>query len=289
MHIVQVLITGLIAGLTAFLPLSSAGAAVVASRVLGFQIDHRLYMMILLGIFLSALSFSFFDVVRLISSLVGIFRDLFSNLKIFFNTRHGKRAYGYRRILNGNYRSLLLMLCVAMIPCMLIGAVIRPIVRVSFENILVVAAGFFVTALVLMVSSYMSGADKTPKKMKVTDGLIIGLFDGFSFIAGISRTAATASACYLSGVSMKAVRKFSILMVMILSGLMMLHGPWSPQFANQVPSGPLPCVVALLASFAGGYLMIRRSGKFLKKNNSRRVAVWNAAAGIFSIVIYLVF
>lgn len=287
MYILKVLITGLAAGAAAFVPLSGTGLSVLVSRILGFGIDYRLMKMILLGIFAAGVAACYPDLVRLLGALIGIIRDLISNLQTFVKSRRGDTAYGYKRILAGNYRWMLAMIGIALVPALIIGALIHPAARFAYGNLLAVSMGFFVTALVLLVSSYMAGADKTPKKMKISDGLIIGLFDGFSFLPGISKIAVTSGAGFLCGVSRKATVRISYMMVLILTGCMILRGVYTPMFPNQVPAGPGACVVAFLGALVSGYYVIRRSSRLISRRYERRFAIANMALGILTVIVYL--
>jgi len=287
MYIIKVLITGLAAGAAAFLPLSGTGLSVLASRILGFEIDYRLMKMYLLGIFAAGAATCYPDLLRLLGALIGIIRDLLSNLRTFVQSRRGDAAYGYRRILTGNYRWMLLMIGVALVPALLIGALIHGAARFAYGNLLAVAMGFFVTALILIVSSYMAGAQKTPKKMKIQDGVIIGLFDGFAFLPGISKIAATSGAGFILGVSRKATVRISYVMVLILTGVMVLRGVYTPMFPNRVPAGPGACIAAFLAALVSGYVVIRRSRKLIARRYGRLFAIVNAAFGILAVIVYL--
>lgn len=287
MYILKVLITGLVAGAAAFIPLSGTGLSILVSRILGYGMDYRLMKMMLLGIFVAGVAVYYPDLLRLLGALIGIVRDLVSNLRTFVKSRRGDTAYGYRRILTGNYRWLLVMICIALVPALIIGALIHSAVRFACGNLLAVAMGFFITALVLLVSSYMAGANKTPKKMKVTDGLIIGLFDGFSFIPGISKVAATSGAGFLCGVSRKLAVRFSYIMVLILTGFMVLGGVYAPLFPNQVPAGAGACVTAFFASMISGYFVIRRSSRLISRRYGRFFAVINLMVGILTVIVYL--
>jgi undecaprenyl pyrophosphate phosphatase UppP len=287
MYIIKVLITGLAAGAAAFIPLSGTGLSVLVSKILGFGIDYRLMKMILLGIFAAGVAACYPDLLRLLGALIGIIRDLISNLRTFLKSRRGDTAYGYKRILTGNYRWMLLMIGVALVPALIIGALTHAVARFAYGNLLAVAMGFFVTALILFVSSYMAGAQKTPKKMKITDGLIIGLFDGFSFIPGISKIAATSGAGFILGVSRKATVRISYVMVLILTGFMILRGVYTPMFPNRVPAGPGACIVAFLGAAASGYYVIRRSRKLISRRYGRLFAIVNLAIGILTVIVYL--
>lgn len=287
MYILKVLITGLVAGATAFLPLSSTGSSVLVSRILGYGMDYRLMKFMLLGIFIAGVAAYYPDPIRLIAALVGIIRDLVSNLRTFMKTRNGDTAYGYKRILTGNYRWLLVMICIALVPALLIGALLHTVARFAYGNLLAIAMGFFMTALVLLVSSYMAGSGKTPKKMKVSDGLIIGLFDGFTFIPGISKVAATSGAGFLCGISRKLAVKFSYIVLLILTGFMILPGVYTPMFPNLQPAGAPACIVAFLASLFSGWYVIRRCKKLISRKYGRRLAILNVAVGILTVIVYL--
>lgn len=287
MYILKVLLTAVAAGITALLPLSSTGTAVLLSRISRLALDDRLMRMILLGCFAAGVLSLYKDLLRLLRALIGIVRDLAENLNTFIHSRTGSAAYGYRRILTDQYRWLLTMIALTVVVTLPIGALLHTAARFAYGNLLAVAMGFFVTGLIIFVASFIQGSAKSPKKMKASDGLIIGIFSGFAFLPGISKVAAVSSAGFLCGISRKTAVKYAYLMTLFCLGLMMLPGVYEPRFGNSTLAGPGGCIAAALAAFVGCCLTIRMGTRLISKRKSRMIALINVAFGVLTVAVYL--
>lgn len=284
MALLKTLITGIVAGVTAFFPVSSTGSVMVCAHLTGVQMDGRLFRFIMLGVFLAMLLSFFRDLVRLVYSFGGILKDLFYNLKVYLQVR-GRRSYDYRRILTGNYRNLLVLLLIALIPAVVIGAAAARLVRYACGSTLTIGLGFFVTAVILLVSSYMVIPEKGPKLMKPYEALIIGAFQGLAFMPGISKTGTISSAGFLCGVSRKLAVKFSYLLGMISLLMIILSDGLRPASAGTASAGAASCIAGFAGAFVPAMLLLGPAERMISKENHRIFAGFNVILGMAALLI----
>lgn len=285
MLLLKTLLLGLLTGITAFFPVSSVGVLVIGAHIFSVQIDQRLFFSLTLGLFLVLLVSFFNDIVRLFYSLTGMLGDLLSNLKLYFRARGGEADY--RRILTGNYRNFLVLLLTALIPVVILGLILADAAEIVYRNYLITGMMFFITAVILLVSSFMNIPEKGPRQMKYPEALIMGVFSGFSFIPGLSKIAAVSSGGFLCGVSRRLTVKFSCLVMMDSLLLMMLPGRIHPAFPDAAPSGILVCIAGFAASVLAGLIMIPKAQKLISKENNKIFAGCNVMLGMVALVMQM--
>ncbi|MBR2188236.1 MAG: undecaprenyl-diphosphate phosphatase [Eubacterium sp.] len=286
MIFIKTLLLGIVAGVTAFFPVSSAGAVVLCSRLFSVQVDHRLFTAILLGIFLAMVLSMFQDLVRLGYSLGGIMRDLFYNMKAYLFSRGGQNE-DYRRVLAGNYRNLLALLLLALVPAILLSILLGRAVQYAYGSFLTIGMGFFISAVILLVSSYMNVPEKGPRQMKPQEALILGCFQGVAFLPGISKIAAVSSAGFLCGISRRLSVIFAYLLGLVSFFMMLLPGRVHPAFAGIPGSGVLQCILGFAGAFGIGMTLIEKAQRLLSKETNRIFAGANVVLGMAALLIHL--
>ena len=71
---------------------------------------------------------------------------------------------------------------------------------------------FFITAIFLILCEIVSHKSYQYKPMTFKKAMIVGLFQGFAIIPGISRSGSTITACMVQGVKREESAKFSFLL-----------------------------------------------------------------------------
>ena len=166
MNLLEVIILGLIQGLTEFIPVSSSGHLVIAQELLGYQSDHLFLEAINIGTFLAL-------VVYFWPRIVKIVRDV---------------------TINRNYR-LARNILLTSIPAGLVGYLAADIIAGS---------AFFGSLVVVMITLAVVGGlmvvlEKLPKLSPAKDGealsapraLGIGLVQMAALVPGVSRSGST--------------------------------------------------------------------------------------------------
>ncbi len=236
MHLLEIIILGIIQGLTEFIPVSSSGHLVIAQQLFSGASDHLYLEFINIGT-LAAL------VVYFRRKIVTIVRDIVVNKK-------------YKLALN---------ILITAIPAGLIGFMLSNFIDSSafFGSLVVVTVTLGVVGVVMVLLEHF------PKASAVSDGealspkraLAIGLVQVFALIPGVSRSGSTIIAGRLAGLDPAAAAEYSFLAslpIMLGVTLKILVSDRHYLFANL---GSL--VIGNTAAFIAGMLAIGFLMKYL--------------------------
>ena len=290
MSIIQAMILGAVQGITEFFPVSSSGNLALVSNMMGIGSEASLLFVIMLhmGTLLAVTVVFLPDIIRLVAEWIHILRDVCYNLRLWLSKGASHQPPSYRKLVSGNYRKFSLMLMLTMIPTVIIGYLICPLAEAVTGNLLASGMGLLVTALLLLVSSFMPGSGKDPRKARYTDALLIGAFQGFSGFPGISRLGMTISSSYLSGFSRKFVIKYSfVLCVPAILGAIILEGSRVRRQAGSFSITLAPCLAGMATAAVVGFFVIRLAIRLISKRGNRIFAAYCMIIGIISAVEYL--
>jgi len=178
MTYIEAIISGVVQGLTEFLPISSSGHLVILHHYFGYQEPK-----ILFNIFL--------HIGTLFAVLVYFWRDIIA----LFTKR----------------RRLFWLVILGSIPTALIGFLFKESFEQQFLNIKVVGAMLFITALFLIAGEWQR-KDKATTPLGWLKALVIGIVQGLAIMPGISRSGSTISAGTILGLDREEAIKFSFLL-----------------------------------------------------------------------------
>lgn len=182
MTILHAIILSVIEGVTEFLPISSTGHMILASKI--FNIPQTEFA-------------KSFEIIIQLGAILAIgtiyFQTLLTNKKLWTP------------------------LILAFIPTAVVGFTLYPLIKnVLLENSMITASSLFLGGLVLIlferyhkISTHITPSALTPK-----NALIIGLFQSISIIPGVSRAAATIIGGMLTGLSKTDAVEFSFLLAL---------------------------------------------------------------------------
>ncbi|MDO8734570.1 MAG: undecaprenyl-diphosphate phosphatase, partial [Elusimicrobiota bacterium] len=173
---------------TEFLPVSSSGHLAITQKLLnlGEQIE--------------------FDVFLHFATLTAVFiffrNDILEILKGIF----GKSEAGLKTLIG---------IIVGSVPTAVIGLLFKDFFEEQFSQPKTIAAMWVVTGFILWFSSKFSKSDTVDKNYsntKITDFLLVGLFQGIAIMPGISRAGITISVALLLGFNRTWAFKYSMLL-----------------------------------------------------------------------------
>lgn len=288
MTVIKALILGIIAGITDFLPVSATGHVTLFANIMGVEGDIDLIFMIAIhiGTLISVFLVFYKPILRVLYEFFGLIGDIIANTKLkFSHTRNKEKKH--RRLIKNKYRKLAALVCVAMIPSIIIGFFVASLSETLIGNLLGSGIGLFVTALLLLVSSFSGELTRGPKEAKYTDAIFIGAFQGFAGFPGVSRLGMTTSSAFLSGFA----PKFALMVSFVLSIPTVLGAfVFEAIRANGVVSnaGLLPTFIAMIAAAIVGYVALRFLKNLIQPAFARIFAIYTCVVGIISVIIYLV-
>ncbi|MFH1541048.1 MAG: undecaprenyl-diphosphate phosphatase [Elusimicrobiota bacterium] len=191
---------GFIQGLTEFLPVSSSGHLVVFQKLLnlGEQIEFDVFLHF--ATLFAVLIFFRDDILEILS---GIFRQKFC---LRWACLAGKGEFGLKTLIG---------IIVGSVPTAIIGLLFNDFFEEKFSQPKVVALMWVITGFILWFSSKFSRSDTVNKNYsntKITDFLLVGLFQGLAIMPGISRAGITISVALLLGFNRVWAFKYSMLL-----------------------------------------------------------------------------
>ena len=250
MGILDVIILGVIQGITEFLPVSSSGHLVIAQYLLGKNSPgNTLEILFHFGTLLSVV-FVFFNEIKLIL--------------ISLHERNTQILIGY--------------LILATIPAVLVGVGLKDYILSIFDNVKYVSLALLFTGSVLILSSKFK---RSQNKHSFFSSLAIGLVQALAIIPGISRSGSTISMSIFLGIAPKEAAKFSFLLsIPIILGAS-LFGVF--ELENDVMIDSLTVFVAIFVSFIVGVLALKLLLKMLEVGKFHFFGVYCLGAGIFAI------
>ena len=267
MNIFQSVILGIIQGLTEFIPVSSTAHLLIGQKILGIPASDAM--------------FSFLVIVQLgtiLSLVIYFWKDLVDLVKAFF-----------AKPFSTPENSLGWFIIIATIPALVFGYLLKSVVESLFKTPLTEAAiRLLVTSAVLVLAEWTGKRNRSLRKMKWLDAVIIGIAQVISIFPGASRSGTTISAGMVRGFDRTAAARFAFLMsipVMLAAGgyqsldLLKMSG---------VGSILMPLAVGFVFAALVGWLAVRWLLGYLSRNSLYIFAIYCAIAGALCLIFSLI-
>lgn len=251
MNLIHVFILSLIEGFTEFLPISSTGHLILASRLLNIEptaFTKTFEIVIQLGAILAV--------------VVLYFKKLITSV------------------------NLLKKLTVAFIPTAIVGFTLYPFIKnVLLESSVITLNALFFGGIALIgVEWYLKkvrGKRQELNEVSYKNALIIGTFQSLSVIPGVSRAAATIVGGLLTGLNRSAATEFSFLLAIpVMFGATALDIYRSREMITQ--NGFLTLFIGTILSFFFAIIAIKFLIGFVKKHDF-------TLFGIYRIILAILF
>ena len=180
-----VIVLGVLEGVTEFLPISSTGHLLVMEEALGFVAPPGKVFEIVIQL-------------GAIAAIVVLYWQQCLRLLVGFFSEKSSRSQCYALLL-------------AFLPAAVLGFLVHDIIVTHLFHPLVVAISLIVGGLVMIYAERGAGRDKIKimAAIPLRTALIIGIFQAFAMIPGVSRSGATIIGARLLGVSRIAAAEFS--------------------------------------------------------------------------------
>ena len=264
---------GIVQGLTEFLPVSSSGHLAVFQNVFG-KIDENLsgvtYTLLLhVGTLAAVLLVYRKDVWELILSFFSILKRLFTGKFKFNEMNDGEKMFCY--------------LFLALIPLVL-GAVLEG--AVEFMSAYTVCVGFLwiINGLIFVISERLNKKTKEFTQIKPKDAFVVGFFQLFAILPGISRSGMTITGGVMNGFKREFAVKFSFILSIpaILGSVVITLLKDAEALSLEGNAGVFFAGVA--ASFVSGFLAIKLLQYITNKHSFKAFAYYCIAIGVVAVV-----
>lgn len=289
MSFFEAIIMGIVQGLTEFLPISSSGHLAITRQIFGLHFDNILFEVILhLGTLIAIVIVYYKDVMNLIVGGISIIGRFFQYIiarleKIFLNEN-----IKIPKIINDEDKKFAMLIVVASIPTALMGLILEQTIIKAFDILLVPGICLLVTGFLLYSTNKMKYGMKKEDKTSYIDAIIIGTFQGFAIMPGISRSGSTIVASLLRGFNKEFAVKFSFLMSLpaILGALIFqLKDIEINELLTQLTA---PYLTGMAVSTLVGYICIRFLIKLIKNNKLHYFAYYCFVVGGITIITYFI-
>ena len=253
MNIINALVLGIIQGITEFLPISSSGHLALIQNYIG-EVNVG------------------FDVVLHLATLLAIFVYFYKDLGLMIKDLFlwNKKSENFKMIW---------YIIFATIPIAVIGWFFRYFVYSLFENLYVVALGFFISGMFLFVASF----SRAKNKLKLGNSFVIGISQAIALIPGISRSGSTVSTGMLQGIEREKAIKFSFLLAIpAMIGANILN------FTDIKVVETWPFLVGFITAFLFGLFAINVFMKWLKIKRFKWFAYYCWLMAMVALIISLV-
>ncbi len=179
------IILGIVQGFTEFLPVSSSGHLTIISEFINFQQDPSFFALLHLATFFAVFIFVFNEIKQI---FIGLFK-------------------WEKETLN-----LIAKLLVSTIPAVIAGLVLEDYFKSMFNSVNMAATFLIITSIMMFSSDFFNKNKINMISLTYNHALIIGLFQAFAILPGISRSGATLFAALMLGMNKKSAIKYSFLM-----------------------------------------------------------------------------
>jgi undecaprenyl-diphosphatase len=253
MDIFQAIVIGIIEGFTEFLPISSTGHMIVASKFLGVEQSSVVKA---------------YEVIIQFSAILAV-------------------MLLYRDKLNPKEIGLWQKIFVAFLPLAIVGFLLKDWIKAIF-SIDIVAYMFIVGGIIFLIVEHFHREERATAKsldsVSWTQALLIGVGQIFSLIPGTSRAGSTIIAGMLSGVDRKTSTEFSFLLaipvMMAVSGYDLLK-----HYHEFIGADLTAFLIGFLVAFVVAYLTIKLLIVFLQRFTFVAFGIYRVLFGLFLLMI----
>ena len=253
MDIIQAIIIGIIEGFTEFLPISSTGHMIVASRFLGIEE--------------SALMKAYEVIIQLaaILAVMLIYREKISFKKI----------------------DLWMKLFVAFLPLAIVGFIFKDVIK-SLFNVQTVAWMFIIGGIIFLIVEYFYKEKefhvKEVERVSYRQALWVGFAQIFSLVPGTSRAGATIVGGLLTGMDRKTSSDFSFLLAIPVMGAVSGYDMLK-HYQDFADANWGAFVVGFVVAFVVAYITVKLFLVFIQKFTFVPFGIYRILFGIILLMI----
>ncbi len=247
MTLFQIIVLGILQGLTEFLPISSSAHLVIFPALFEWP-QHPIFLDI-------SLHFG-----TLLALIVYFRNDL---LKIFTDERR-----------------MLFLIVIAALPAAIFGYFFNDFLERTFSDALRASYFLFITALLLFLAELIKRRGNSLSTFSWWQGIIVGFFQALALFPGISRSGSTISGGMFLGLRRDEATRFAFLIgIPVILGAFLLELP--SFFSSDKPLAPF--LLGGVTSFFSGYLAIHFLLKYVRKGKLYPFAFYCLIFGLFSL------
>ncbi len=265
MSLIQVILMGILQGLTEFIPVSSSGHLVLAQHFFGIVDSENIVFEL------------FMHLGTLLAVLVFFRKTLWELIKSLFSWGNTVNREQHRK-----NRTLVYYLIISTLATGVIYILFGDFMEAVFNMPMLVAILLLVTGFIVFVSDYFKDKGIPACNIGFLQAVLIGIGQGFAILPGISRSGTTIACSLVTGMKRKDAAQYSFLLSIpaILTGNLSQY----KAFANLKPQLLINYLAGFVCSFIVGYLVIAFLIRLIEVSRLKYFAVYCWLIGLLSIV-----
>jgi undecaprenyl-diphosphatase len=270
---INMLIIGLVQGLTEFLPVSSSGHLVIFGDILGLKHDGiALEVFVHFGTLLAVCTCFYKDIFYLLKELPNLPKHI---MQKFPNKTESEQ-----------YRSLNIFILISMIPALIIGLTLKDYLEKYYHNLYLVFTCLIITGFILL-SIKWSKKRKKKEFLSAKDSFLIGLAQAFAILPGISRSGSTISLAEALGIKSELAAKFSFLMsIPVIAGITILE--LKDLFNESITQAEvINYLIAMSSAAISGFFAIKFLMVIIRKQRMEYFAYYCFAVAVIGLLLNL--
>ena len=263
------LLLGIIQGFTEPLPISSSGHIFLFKNIFNTNMFNDLNFEIIanFGSFLAILF---------------IFRhDIIDLIKAFFTYIFKKDK---RNLVKSKFKYCLYII-VSTIPVGIAGLFLKDIIEEKLANLTFLGIAFLITALMLFLIRNKNG-NKEDQDITLKDAIIIGLFQVFTIMPGISRSGTVLVACLLMNFKRTTALKYTFILYFPISVATMLLGVSDLVTAGTLNTLLIPYLIGLIASLVVTYFTYKWLTKLVQNGKLWTFSLYCICLALFIFIYF---
>lgn len=259
----QVVLLGLIEGLTEFLPVSSTGHVILAGHFLGFDSPEKTFeILIQLGAILAILTVYFAKLWQMATALPH----------------------------DPVIRSFVISILLAFLPAMVLGAALNNLIDAMLNTPVLICISLILGGFVLLAVDRMNlktsitAVEQIPPSM----ALKIGLCQCLAMIPGVSRSGATIVGAMLMGTDKRTAAEFSFFLAMPTMAGAFAFKLWKG-WDSLSPDDAMSIALGFVVAFVAGVIVVRKLLDYVSHYGFSLFGWWRILVGSAGLVgLYLV-
>lgn len=285
MNLVSMILSGVIFGLTAFLPISGCGHITLMNCIPGIEASPLLMAALELGaVILLILTFRK-DFLHTLTEYGKMGKELLLNCGYFFQSTFGKKQVQYYKLVRSGQRKLDCFYLGAVLPSVLWRILLQDVIGVAQRHLNVVGLCFVINGIVLMIADNLNPGEHKAGETSFWRGVICGALTGLAFLPGLSPVAFGITAVLLLGYKkdFAAVIAFFMLIPILLTDFVIRLCTADFSAVGLLESVMIP--VAVLIELVIGFITIRCTLLVTKRGKFFFLALMNIVVGIAACLI----
>ncbi len=268
MNWLQVIVLGLIQGITEFLPISSSGHLRIASEVFfGDDAGAAFTAVVQLGTEAAVLIYFARDIGHLVATWF--------------------RGFGSAQVRSTPDYRIAWLVIIGTIPIGVLGVLFEHQIQTSGRNLWIIAGNLIVFGLVLGAAEHYGRQRRDLQQLTVPGGVALGFAQAMALVPGVSRSGGTISAGLALGLTRTAAVRYSFLLAIpavTAAGLFQLPDVFTAGGPGLQPS-PAQMVIATLIAFAVGYVTIAWLLRYVQRHSIYLFVWYRLALGAIVLVL----